>query len=49
MAKPEEADTPATYGLYLDDLMSSEAGDQSQTAIEGQGADDRTDDDSDGL
>lgn len=42
MADREGVEAPAAYGLYIDDLMGSDAGDQSQTADE-QDTDDQAD------
>jgi hypothetical protein len=42
MADSDGTEAPAAYGLYIDDLMGSDVGDQGQTADE-QDADDQAD------
>jgi len=37
----EDADAPAAYGIYIDDLMGADASDQSQTGADGQNTDER--------
>jgi hypothetical protein len=43
------ADAPATYGVYIDDLMGPDASDQGQAAADGQDTDEQVDTDTDGF
>lgn len=45
VAMVEDSNAPAAYGLYLDDLMGSDASTQSQTAADGQDTGDQADGD----
>ena len=45
MVDSGSADAPATYGVYIDDLMGTDASDQSQTAADEQDSDEQVDTD----
>jgi hypothetical protein len=47
MVDGEGADAPATYGIYIDDLMGPDASDQAQTVADGQDTDEQVDTDTD--
>jgi hypothetical protein len=43
MTDSEDSEAPAAYGLYINNLMGSDAGDQGQVASDGQDTDDQAD------